>query len=136
MWLIRKGFPTIIFSFFSFTALHAQYKTYKRGYIVITPNDTLRGYIREKPDYELLESLDFSPDASYANNKIYSKKDLNGFGFDNGRLFQKIISTKITGKDTMVRRIKEAAIYAEIKVIDHLIITRDSYYSFADNGLI
>lgn len=36
----------------------------------------------------------------------------------------------------MTRKIKEAASYAEIGVLDHLIITRDSYYSFADNGLL
>ncbi len=33
-------------------------------------------------------------------------------------------------------KIKEAARYHDIKVLDHLIITSEAYYSFADEGLI
>ena len=33
-------------------------------------------------------------------------------------------------------KIKEAAKYHDIKVLDHIIITTDAYYSFADEGLL
>jgi DNA repair protein RadC len=33
-------------------------------------------------------------------------------------------------------KIKEAAKYLDIKVLDHLIVTNEGYYSFADEGLI
>jgi DNA repair protein RadC len=33
-------------------------------------------------------------------------------------------------------KIKEAAKFHDLKVLDHLIITRESYYSFADEGLM
>ncbi len=36
----------------------------------------------------------------------------------------------------LTRSLKEAARFADISVLDHLIITRDSYYSFADEGLL
>lgn len=36
----------------------------------------------------------------------------------------------------MTKNIKDAAKYMEMEVLDHLIITRDSYYSFADDGML
>lgn len=37
--------------------------------------------------------------------------------------------------DTRItRKFKEAGSYLDIQVLDHLILTQDSYYSFADNG--
>lgn len=36
----------------------------------------------------------------------------------------------------LTRKIKEAASVMDIGVLDHLILTRDSYYSFADEGLL
>jgi DNA repair protein RadC len=33
-------------------------------------------------------------------------------------------------------KIKEAAKYHDIKVLDHIILTGEGYYSFADEGLI
>lgn len=36
----------------------------------------------------------------------------------------------------LTRKIKEAASFMDIGVLDHLIITKDSYYSFADEGLL
>lgn len=39
--------------------------------------------------------------------------------------------------DTAItRKIKDSAILMDIQLLDHLIINTDSYYSFADNGLI
>lgn len=38
--------------------------------------------------------------------------------------------------DALTQRIKEAGVIMEINVVDHLIITPDSYYSYADNDRI
>ncbi|MDD3744802.1 MAG: DNA repair protein RadC, partial [Lentimicrobiaceae bacterium] len=37
---------------------------------------------------------------------------------------------------TLTRKLKEAGIILDIRVLDHLIIGDDKYYSFADNGLM
>jgi len=36
----------------------------------------------------------------------------------------------------MTRKIKQAGTYLDIKVLDHVILTPESYFSFADEGLI
>lgn len=38
--------------------------------------------------------------------------------------------------EELTLKIKEAASYHDIKVLDHIIITREAYYSFADEGLL
>ena len=38
--------------------------------------------------------------------------------------------------EELTYKIKEAAKYFDIKVLDHLIITSESYFSFADEGLL
>lgn len=38
--------------------------------------------------------------------------------------------------EELTLKIKEAAKYHDIRVIDHIIITSEAYYSFADEGLI
>ena len=38
--------------------------------------------------------------------------------------------------EELTQKIKEAAKYFDIKVLDHLIITSEGYYSFADEGLL
>ena len=38
--------------------------------------------------------------------------------------------------EELTTKIKEAAKYFDIKVLDHLIITSEGYYSFADEGLL
>lgn len=38
--------------------------------------------------------------------------------------------------EELTQKIKEAARYHDIKVLDHVIITSEGYYSFADEGLI
>jgi DNA repair protein RadC len=37
---------------------------------------------------------------------------------------------------TLTEKIKEGLKFLDIKLIDHLILTEDSYYSFADDGMI
>ncbi len=38
--------------------------------------------------------------------------------------------------EELTRKIKEAAAYMDIKVIDHIIVSEDGYYSFADEGIL
>lgn len=38
--------------------------------------------------------------------------------------------------EDLTRKIKEAASYFDIKVLDHLIVSEDGYYSFADEGIL
>ncbi|HUQ96107.1 MAG TPA: DNA repair protein RadC [Chitinophagaceae bacterium] len=38
--------------------------------------------------------------------------------------------------EELTRKIKEAATYFDIKVLDHLIVSDDGYYSFADEGIL
>jgi DNA repair protein RadC len=38
--------------------------------------------------------------------------------------------------EELTHKIKEAARYFDIKVLDHIIVSDDGYYSFADEGLM
>ena len=38
--------------------------------------------------------------------------------------------------EELTRKIKEAGSYLDIKVLDHIIVTSETYYSFADEGLL
>ena len=38
--------------------------------------------------------------------------------------------------EELTKKIKEAASYMDIKVIDHIIVSEDGYYSFADEGML
>ncbi|HAH58470.1 MAG TPA: DNA repair protein RadC [Bacteroidales bacterium] len=37
---------------------------------------------------------------------------------------------------SLTRKLKDAGVALDIRVLDHLIIGDDKYFSFADNGLI
>ena len=38
--------------------------------------------------------------------------------------------------EQLTKKIKEAASYLDIAVVDHIIVSEEGYYSFADEGLI
>src|SRR5665647_2672309 len=38
--------------------------------------------------------------------------------------------------EDLTNKIKQAGIYLDIKVLDHIIVTSEGYYSFADEGLL
>ncbi len=38
--------------------------------------------------------------------------------------------------EQLTSKMKEAGSFLDIKVLDHLIVTSESYYSFADEGLL
>lgn len=37
---------------------------------------------------------------------------------------------------TITKKVKEAGLLMDIKLLDHLILTQDNYYSFADDGVL
>ena len=41
-----------------------------------------------------------------------------------------------TADKNLTTKIREAAQYFDMRVLDHIILSKDSYYSFADNGLL
>lgn len=41
-----------------------------------------------------------------------------------------------TADKVMTKKVKDAGVILDIEVVDHLIITPDGYYSFADNGIM
>ena len=45
------------------------------------------------------------------------------------------METKLSLEE-LTQKIKYAAAYHDIKVLDHLIISGDGYFSFADEGLL
>lgn len=56
------------------------------GYIVKAPGDTVRGFIREDSDENLLGRISFSKDGSVF--QVYNVYQIDGFGFDYGRTFK------------------------------------------------
>jgi DNA repair protein RadC len=38
--------------------------------------------------------------------------------------------------EELTNKIKEASKYFDIKVLDHIIVSEEGYYSFADEGLL
>ena len=40
------------------------------------------------------------------------------------------------GIEELAKKITEAASYFDIKVLDHIIVSEEGYYSFADEGLL
>ena len=38
--------------------------------------------------------------------------------------------------EELTKKIKEAATYFDIKVIDHIIVSEEGFYSFADDGIL
>ena len=51
--------------------------------------------------------------------------------------YDELIVRSVTKADEeLTRNIKEAGLLLDIRVLDHLIITSEGYYSFADEGLI
>lgn len=83
----------------------------------------------------------------------FSKGGLTGTVADSRIIFMKALEIKATGmilahnhpsgncrpseKDIeLTQRFKAAALQLEIKLLDHLILTADKYYSFADQGIL
>lgn len=70
---------------------------FEPGYIVNPQNDTIKGFILDSPDADHAIKIFFKPDQK-TTPKIYKPKDLSGFGFNSGRIFEKM--PVISEKDT------------------------------------
>jgi len=82
-----------LFSFiFSFQNLTAQ-KNFKSGFIVNNQNETIRGYIKDKTDYEFVNEIEFKEGLS-GNTVIYGPEDVLSFQFKSGRSFEQIYQKK------------------------------------------
>ncbi len=76
-------------------------QTYKKGYIVTSSNDTLKGVIKEGTDTELLKKIFFSADERHLKIVTYETQQLKGFGFSNGRVFENFVLKEFNGRDTI-----------------------------------
>jgi hypothetical protein len=83
------------------TPIHLFSQTFKKGYIVNSLNDTIKGYVKENTDEELVKALYFSKDGLKANFSKYETAQLKGFGFDDGRVFERFVLKEFNGKDSV-----------------------------------
>jgi hypothetical protein len=89
----------VIFFIILITPIHLFSQTFRKGYIVNPLNDTIKGYLKEDTDHELMKKIYFSVDTPATKITEYVTSELNGFGFSNGRLFEKFSFKELTGKD-------------------------------------
>ena len=78
----------VYFLVFSNSVLLAQVE-YKPGYMVNLKSDTLRGFIQEKTDSHLAESVNFKTSLQASNSREYFPDELLAFGFESGRNFKR-----------------------------------------------
>lgn len=90
-----------IFLISSITPVHLLSQNFKNGYIVNPLNDTIKGYIKENTDNALLEKIVFSVDSPASKIIEYLPAELKGFGFSNGRRFEKFTFKEFNGKDSI-----------------------------------
>lgn len=62
--------------------------SYEAGYIILQNRDTVNGFILEAPDGQLARKIKFKTNKN-ASASIYRSKELVGFGFNNGRVFER-----------------------------------------------
>jgi hypothetical protein len=63
---------------------------FRKGFIVKINNDTIHGFIFDKTDSELSNTIAFSTDPGNGHQITYTVNDLSGFGFMNNRIFERI----------------------------------------------
>lgn len=73
----------------------------KKGYVITEQQDTLHGFIKEKPDEDLAQYVSFSKVNDPSQLEDFASFRLNGFGFDNGRIFKKFRLKEFDGKDSV-----------------------------------
>jgi hypothetical protein len=92
----------VIFLFIILTTpIHLFSQTFKKGYIVNSLNDTIKGYMKEDTDDGLMKKIYFSIDTPATKITEYSSSELKGFGFNNGRIFEKFAIKEFNGKDSI-----------------------------------
>lgn len=86
----------LVMIFFAVSPLLAQ--NFEPGYIITSENDTLRGSIKDETDANLSSKIFFKNEEGIV--KKYGPGDLLGFGFSNGRTFEKQAITSLTPEGT------------------------------------
>ena len=66
-------------------------QSYKKGFIIKGDKDTIHGYIEDKTDTGLDTVISFSNTGGKGQEVKFTAKDLSGFGFLNGRIFERMI---------------------------------------------
>jgi hypothetical protein len=84
-----------------FTATFGQ-EQFKNGYIITNEKDTLHGQILSEIDSKLAFKISFRDEASGSEVTSYLVSDLVGFGFNNGRTFERITLRKPESDTTSV----------------------------------
>ncbi|HRI80625.1 MAG TPA: hypothetical protein PLR06_13925, partial [Cyclobacteriaceae bacterium] len=64
-------------------------QTFSPGYIIDLKHDTIHGFVADRIDRELVTQIEFSKEKNGSGLTPYTPLDLLGFGFDNGRVFER-----------------------------------------------
>ncbi|HRG37648.1 MAG TPA: hypothetical protein PK289_03875 [Bacteroidia bacterium] len=73
----------------------------KPGYVITNQNDTLRGFIKENVDKELVKFIFFAKEKDNSKLVKYERAQLKEFGFNNGRIFEKLSVKEFIIKDSV-----------------------------------
>ena len=94
-------------------SIDIQAQTPDKGFIVKLDRDTIQGYIIDKTDSDLGFKIEFKTEKKDKNVILYSTADLLGFGFEYGRVFERVAfndslhdTIKVFAKRVLEGRIK------------------------------
>lgn len=107
-----KKFYYFLLLFSTLLSQTIQAQTWMKGYMVNLNKDTIQGLINDKTDRDLGSELEFKEQIKDKLVQHYSTEDLLGFGFNYGRIFERIVFTD-TLNDTIkvfAKRILEGRI--------------------------
>ena len=98
--------------FFGFVILSnvVRAQSYESGYILPVGKDTVRGFILNSTDYELLSEISFRG-RSVQQPEKFTTNDITGFGFDYGRTFSRLF-LKDTGADDLAENRRQHFVFA------------------------
>jgi DNA repair protein RadC len=138
--------------------LSATYKRTSKESVRVTSSGSINNFIRPyfdeiMDDHEQLKVIYLSNNLSVLNVKDVSKGGLTSTLCDIRLVIREALMLPTTAivlvhnhpsgtlrpssaDDDLVKKLKKAADYFDIKVLDSIILTRESYYSYADEGLI
>jgi len=85
-----KNFYHFLLLLLTFLSYAVQAQIPHKGYIVNLKKDTIQGYIIDKTDHDLSSKIEFKKESKDGNLIQYSIKDLLGFGFNYGRVFERM----------------------------------------------
>ncbi len=106
-------------------------QTVSPGYIVTTEKDTIRGFIIDQTDAELGLGIEFKKELSNPKASYFSSGDLLGFGFNYGRLFERV-SMEDDSNDS-VKVFAKRIVQGKIDMLVWRRLKGDSPYIFLTN---